>query len=78
MGQEGGLGIHSHSLIFSPPLNNNRCSYSIENFEIKLSGDHSRGETPVPMPNTEVKPSSADGTACASEWESRSLPGNKD
>ena len=27
------------------------------------------------MPNTEVKPSSADGTACESEWESRSLPG---
>ena len=75
MVKEGGLGINHHSLIFSPTLNNSRCSYSIENFEIKLSGDHSRGETPVPMPNTEVKPSSADGTARASEWESRSLPG---
>ena len=38
-----------------------------------LSGDHSGGAPPVPIPNTEVKPSSADGTA--SRWESRSLPG---
>ena len=28
-----------------------------------VSGDHGGGETPVPIPNTEVKPSSADGTA---------------
>ena len=62
-------------LILPPVLDDNRCSYSIENFEIRLSGDHSRGETPVPMPNTEVKPSCADGTARESEWESRSLPG---
>ena len=26
-------------------------------------GDYSGGETPVPIPNTEVKPSSADGTS---------------
>jgi hypothetical protein len=26
------------------------------------SGDDSEGETPVPIPNTEVKPFSADGT----------------
>ena len=30
--------------------------------------------TPVPIPNTEVKPSSADGTALVTGWESRSLP----
>jgi cation diffusion facilitator family transporter len=35
----------------------------------------SGGETPVPIPNTAVKPSSADGTSLARGWESRSLPG---
>ena len=38
-------------------------------------GGHRRGETPVPMPNTAVKPSTADGTARVASWESRSLPG---
>ncbi len=31
-------------------------------FERKVSGDHSGRVTPVPIPNTEVKPASADGT----------------
>ena len=39
-------------------------------------GAHSGGATPVPIPNTEVKTSSADGTAWATMWESRSVPGN--
>ncbi len=30
--------------------------------------------TPVPIPNTAVKPSWADGTAVARLWESRSVP----
>ena len=38
-------------------------------------GDYSGGATPVPIPNTEVKPVRADGTAWAAVWESRSLPG---
>jgi hypothetical protein len=38
-------------------------------------GDSSEGVTPVPIPNTEVKPLSADGTARETGWESRSLPG---
>ena len=42
---------------------------------VSLPGGHRRGETPVPMPNTAVKPSSADGTAWVTMWESRSLPG---
>ena len=41
----------------------------------KISGDDSGGETPVPIPNTAVKPSSADGTWVETPWESRSLPG---
>src|SRR5439155_457620 len=32
------------------------------------------GETPGPIPNPEVKPSSADGTALETGWESRSPP----
>jgi hypothetical protein len=42
-----------------------------------LSGDDSGGEPPVPIPNTEVKPSSADGTKGETPWESRTLPGTK-
>lgn len=41
----------------------------------ELPGDNSGGATPVPIPNTEVKTSSADGTAGESRWESRSSPG---
>jgi hypothetical protein len=32
---------------------------------------------PVPIPNTEVKPSKADATAAVRPWESRTLPGYK-
>src|SRR5690606_16127144 len=39
-----------------------------------LSGGDSDGEPPVPIPNTEVKPVSADGTWGATPWESRSPP----
>src|SRR6266545_1584620 len=39
-------------------------------------GGHSGGETPGPIPNPEVKPSSADGTALEAGWESRSPPGH--
>ena len=37
-------------------------------------GGHGGGETPVPIPNTAVKPSSADGTWRETAWESRSPP----
>ncbi len=43
-------------------------------YGIKILGDHSEGVTPVPIPNTEVKPFSADGTAWVTVWESRTLP----
>ena len=32
------------------------------------------GDTPVPIPNTMVKPWAADGTALETAWESRWLP----
>src|SRR5207247_6286277 len=41
----------------------------------QFPGGHRRGVTPVPIPNTEVKLSTADGTAWETAWESRSLPG---
>lgn len=40
----------------------------------KVSGGYSEGETPLPIPNREVKPLSADGTWPARAWESRSPP----
>lgn len=40
-----------------------------------LSGDDGRGDPLVPIPNTIVKPSSADGTWGENPWESRTLPG---
>jgi hypothetical protein len=43
--------------------------------ERKVSGDHSDGDTPVSIPNTEVKTVSADGTWGATPWESRTSPG---
>src|SRR4051812_38103095 len=42
----------------------------------KVSGGNSGGATPDPIPNSEVKPSRADGTAGGTLWESRSSPGN--
>ena len=43
----------------------------------KFSGGLGGRETPVPIPNTEVKPLSVDGTARVTVWESRTLPGVK-
>src|SRR5215471_18448087 len=42
----------------------------------KVSGGNSGGATPDPIPNSEVKPSRANGTAGGTLWESRSSPGN--
>jgi hypothetical protein len=42
-----------------------------------VPGGLTGGATPVPIPNTEVKPSKADDTAAARQWESRTLPGYK-
>src|SRR5437588_7758631 len=40
----------------------------------KYAGGHRIRVPPVPIPNTEVKPDTADGTAWETVWESRSLP----
>ena len=44
---------------------------------MNVPGGHTGGAPPVPIPNTEVKPSKADVTAAARLWESRTLPGYK-
>ena len=46
-----------------------------EEAERTVSGGHGGGETPVPIPNTAVKPARADGTWGEAPWESRSPPG---
>ena len=43
----------------------------------RVPGGITGGATPVPIPNTEVKPSKADDTAAVRQWESRTLPGYK-
>src|ERR1041385_2250384 len=42
----------------------------------QVSGGFAGGATPVPISNTEVKPSRADGTAGETLWESRTPPGS--
>ena len=39
-----------------------------------FAGGYGGGATPVPIPNTEVKPTSADGTWEETPWESRTPP----
>jgi hypothetical protein len=57
------------SSLASPPT----CGGSLFETSKGFGGD-SGGVTPVPIPNTEVKPSSADGTWVETPWESRSPP----
>src|SRR5207248_11032581 len=40
----------------------------------QFAGGHRSRVPPVPIPNTEVKPATADGTMWETAWESRSLP----
>ena len=49
--------------------------FDFQEFFEKFSGDFVGRVTPVPIPNTEVKPAGADGTAWETAWESRKSPG---
>ncbi len=40
----------------------------------RWGGDYCERETPVPIPNTVVKPPSSDDTVWATAWENRTLP----
>ena len=42
---------------------------------MNFSGNFTGRATPVPIPNTEVKPIEVDGTMVTRPWESRTLPG---
>src|SRR5690606_23348306 len=63
-----GRGLHLHCCNKRPVQLSRCCAPDI------ILGDHGGGVPPVPIPNTAVKPSSADGTAGATLWESRSSP----
>ncbi len=47
---------------------------ALDIWKVTFSGGYGREATPDPIPNSEVKLSSADGTAGATLWESRSPP----
>ena len=47
---------------------------ALPNFIQSICGDYSEEDTPVPIPNTEVKLFSADDTWWETAWESRTSP----
>jgi hypothetical protein len=53
---------------------NQHPPHTVGQGEQKRYGGHSDRETPGPIPNPEVKPASADGTATERLWESRTPP----
>ena len=60
----------SHLMVFVLAMEfSEACSSVTKGF-----GGDSGGVTPVPIPNTEVKPASADGTWAVTPWESRTPP----
>ena len=56
--------------MFEKALTNIRKNVNIV-LVFKLCGYYSKEDTPVPIPNTEVKLLSADGTWWATAWESK-------
>jgi hypothetical protein len=55
-------------------LNRRFGSFAQSSSRQQVSGGITGGATPDPIPNSEVKPSRADGTARDTVWESRSPP----
>ena len=47
---------------------------SVQGKTLNHSGDNGGRDPPVLIPNTEVKPTSAEGTWLDTTWESRTLP----
>ena len=60
--------FHSHAERFKVLI------FEFRRPKIDFFGGYSEEETPVPIPNTEVKLFCADGTAREAEWESRTPP----
>ena len=63
-----------HTITNRPIIGYALTSKLNDDIDIKFFGGDSKEVTPVPIPNTEVKLFSADGTAREAEWESRTLP----
>ncbi len=63
-------------------LEKTHCEVMLFSFEgmtsKEKSGDDSKEEPPVPMPNTEVKLLNVDDTWWVTAWESRKLPERKE
>ena len=57
------FNLHYFDMSFRPPEADRNLNLDF--------GDYSPGDTPLPIPNREVKTRYADGTACAGVWESR-------
>ena len=57
-----------------PRAVNGPCRDRKPQIQLTISGGDDEGVPPVPIPNTEVKPFSADGTWLETARESRSLP----
>src|SRR5690606_28589601 len=73
-GSESVEDFSLHSRALDPVANFEGATHILNH---NPSGGDSGGDPPVPIPNTEVKPSSADGTGGGSPRESRSLPGGQ-
>ena len=74
------LSLDSHECV-EPKKTRRAYGFSDDFREAKaekiLFGGDSGGVPHVPIPNTTVKPSSADGTWTAGSWESRTPPSNR-
>jgi hypothetical protein len=66
-------GISSSAMQFSQ-IRPAARGFTQSNIRLFRKGDDGGGDTPLPIPNREVKPASADGTAGETLWESRSSP----
>ena len=53
------------------------CSCECAKNTFNDTGDNGEGETPVPIPNTAVKPFCAESTELDTTWEGRTLPVTK-
>ena len=73
----GGRMFRRHTLIIAIRTSNFEAGRQVPvaDGDVRFPGGHRSRVTPVPIPNTEVKPATADGTAWVTVWESRSLPG---
>jgi len=51
-----------------------KLNYAIQSLKNRFAGIYSDGATPDPIPNSEVKPVSGDGSAVVTLWESSTTP----